>query len=281
MSSRKLGSIACMLVAFAGLDVAAQRAASIPPDITGAYERYGNIFGPRTEAQQKDPTIPPPNPPPPLKPEYLKQWQARVQAAREAEAKGQPLATGYTHCLPDGMPSMMAAMFPIEFLQSKGQVTVIEEAFTQIRRILLMTPEGHRRRRAGILRSLGRALGGRHAGGGYRRDQRGSSISERAALQTAANQGTDSPRCTQHLVERDHDGGPRHAREAVDRQVCLSTDAGLHAPRVHLRRQPRIRGRAGTAENSDRTTGPIELSTTEDQGHGGNSVLTIGHSRKF
>src|SRR6476661_8890934 len=141
MSARKLGSITCILVALARLDVAAQRGASNPPDITGAYERYGNIFGPRTEAQQKDPTIPPANPPPPLKPEYLKQWQARVQAAREAEAKGQPLATGYTHCLPDGMPSMMAAMFPIEFLQSKGQVTVIEEAFTQIRRILLDRPQ--------------------------------------------------------------------------------------------------------------------------------------------
>jgi hypothetical protein len=141
MSARKLGSITCILVALARLDVAAQRGASNPPDITGAYERYGNIFGPRTEAQQKDPTIPQPNPPPPLKPEYLKQWQARVQAAREAEAKGQPLATGYTHCLPDGMPSMMAAMFPIEFLQSKGQVTVIEEAFTQIRRILLDRPQ--------------------------------------------------------------------------------------------------------------------------------------------
>ena len=140
MSSRTFGSIACILVTLARLEVAAQRVAPNPPDITGAYERYGNIFGPRTEAQQKDPTIPPPNPPPPLKPEYLKQWQARVQAAREAEAKGQPLATGYTHCLPDGMPSMMAAMFPIEFLQSKGQVTVIEEAFTQIRRILLDRP---------------------------------------------------------------------------------------------------------------------------------------------
>jgi hypothetical protein len=141
MSSKKLGSILGFLVLLAPLDVAAQRVASSPPDITGAYERYGNIFGPRTEAQQKDPTIPPPNPPPPLKPEYLKQWQARVQAVREAEAKGQPLATGYTHCLPDGMPSMMAAMFPIEFLQSKGQVTVIEEAFTQVRRILLDRPQ--------------------------------------------------------------------------------------------------------------------------------------------
>ena len=141
MSSKMLGSIACFLALVAQLDLAAQRVASSPPDISGAYERYGNIFGQRTEAQQKDPTIPPPNPPPPLKPEYLKQWQARVQAAREAEAKGQPLATGYTHCLPDGMPSMMAAMFPIEFLQSKGQVTVIEEAFTQIRRILLDRPQ--------------------------------------------------------------------------------------------------------------------------------------------
>jgi hypothetical protein len=60
---------------------------------------------------------------------------------REAEAKGQPLATGYTHCLPDGMPSMMGAMFPIEFLQSRGQITVIEEAFTQVRRILLDRPQ--------------------------------------------------------------------------------------------------------------------------------------------
>jgi hypothetical protein len=91
--------------------------------------------------RQNDPTIPPRNPPPPLKPPYLKEWQARVQAAREADAKGQPLATGYTNCLPDGMPSMMGAMFPLEILQSRGQVTIIEEAFTQVRRILLDRPQ--------------------------------------------------------------------------------------------------------------------------------------------
>ncbi len=35
----------------------------------------------------------------------------------------------------------MNAMFPLEILQSRGQVTVIEEAFTQVRRILLDRPQ--------------------------------------------------------------------------------------------------------------------------------------------
>ncbi len=108
------------------------------PDITGSWERYG--FGAGRGGAQKE-FIPPPAMTPPLKPAYLKEWQTRVQAAREAEAKGQPLATNYTHCLPDGMPSMMAAIFPLEILQSKGQVTVIEEAYTQVRRILMDRPQ--------------------------------------------------------------------------------------------------------------------------------------------
>jgi hypothetical protein len=44
-------------------------------------------------------------------------------------------------CLPEGMPAMMGATFPLEILQSKGQVTIIEEAFTQVRRILLDQPQ--------------------------------------------------------------------------------------------------------------------------------------------
>src|SRR5262245_17941837 len=114
----------------------AQQAASTPvPDITGSWERYG--FGGGRGDPQAAALRPPPAPQPPLKPMYLKEYQARVQAAREADAKGQPLATGYTHCLPDGMPAMMAAMFPLEILQSRGQITIIEEAYTQVRRIAL------------------------------------------------------------------------------------------------------------------------------------------------
>jgi hypothetical protein len=71
----------------------------------------------------------------------MKEWQAKVQAAREADARGEPLAAGVVHCLPEGMPAMMGGPFPIEILQSKGQVTIIEEAYTQVRRILLDRPQ--------------------------------------------------------------------------------------------------------------------------------------------
>ena len=70
-----------------------------------------------------------------------KAWQDRIMAGRAADAKGEPLATNYTDCLPDGMPTMMGAMFPMEILQSRGQVTIIEEAFTQVRRILMDKPQ--------------------------------------------------------------------------------------------------------------------------------------------
>jgi hypothetical protein len=96
------------------------------PDISGSWERAP------AGGQQSQP---------PLKPEYRQQWQAKTQAIREAAAKGEPLADRATECLPEGMPAMMGATFPIEFLQSKGQVTVIEEAFTQVRRILLDKPQ--------------------------------------------------------------------------------------------------------------------------------------------
>jgi hypothetical protein len=106
-------------------DAPAQRpAAADVPDITGSWERA------------RDPSIPA-QPQPPLKAQYLKEWQAKMQAIREANAKGQPIAERVVMCLPDGMPGMMAGPFPMEVLQSKGQVTIIQEAYTQVRRILL------------------------------------------------------------------------------------------------------------------------------------------------
>ena len=119
---------------------AQQKAAPSHPDFSGSYERYGNVFGQPTPAQLADKTIPPRNPPAPLKPGPMKEYQDRLAAIREADRKGTPIATGYVSCLGDGMPSMMNAMFPIEFLVTKNQVTVIEEAFTQVRRILLDRP---------------------------------------------------------------------------------------------------------------------------------------------
>jgi hypothetical protein len=108
----------------------ATRGAAVP-DITGSWERL------QGRGQGAGVPMPPAPQPPPLKPEFLKQWQARQQAAREATAKGQPVGINWVNCLPDGMPGMMAGPFPMEVLQSRGQVTVIQESFTQVRRILL------------------------------------------------------------------------------------------------------------------------------------------------
>ena len=106
----------------------AQQSSGNVPDITGSWERT------------RDSSIPAPSQSP-LKPPYLKEWQAKMQALREASAKGQPIAERVVMCLPDGMPGMMAGPFPFEFLQTKGQVTIIQEAYTQVRRILLGCPQ--------------------------------------------------------------------------------------------------------------------------------------------
>ena len=64
-------------------------------------------------------------------------------AIREADARGEPLATSATFCLPQGMPSMMGGggPFPMEILVSEGQVTIIQEAYNQVRRIYLDRPQ--------------------------------------------------------------------------------------------------------------------------------------------
>ncbi len=118
-----VAAIICV-IAIADMDAFAQVASGSIPDITGSWERA------------RDASIPPQGQPA-LKPQYLKEWQAKQQAIREANAKGQPIAERVVACLPDGMPGMMGGPFPMEVLQSKGQVTIIQEAYTQVRRILL------------------------------------------------------------------------------------------------------------------------------------------------
>jgi hypothetical protein len=132
-----------VISAFAGaITLGAQQKAAQPPNISGAWERYGfNLGQPTADGQRRDGTIPPRSEQPVIKPAFQKEYQDRLNAIRDANAKGAPIASNYVDCLGDGMPLMMQAMFPIEFLQSPGQVTVIEEAFTQVRRIKLDQPQ--------------------------------------------------------------------------------------------------------------------------------------------
>ncbi|MEN9704491.1 MAG: hypothetical protein RLZZ393_370 [Pseudomonadota bacterium] len=104
-------------------------------DFSGTWDRY-----PLAIDAQRDATVvpPPPDiPAPPLKAEYKGAYDAEQKKIDDANKRGEPIATGYTHCIPDGMPAMMMAMFPMEVLQTPRQVTIIQEAYNQVRRIYL------------------------------------------------------------------------------------------------------------------------------------------------
>ena len=103
------------------------------PDLTGSWERYRGPAG--------DPTNPPPEAAPPLKGDLLVEWEERRAAAREADARGEPAASNVTHCIPDGVPSMMNGPFPFEIVQNATQINIAQEAYSQIRRIYLDKPQ--------------------------------------------------------------------------------------------------------------------------------------------
>jgi hypothetical protein len=113
------------------LSAAAQGAA--PPDLTGSWERYRGPAG--------DAANPPPEAPPPLKESYRAEFEARRAAQREADARGQPQASNVTHCIPDGVPSMMSGPFPFEIVQNATQINIAQEAYSQVRRIYLNKPQ--------------------------------------------------------------------------------------------------------------------------------------------
>jgi hypothetical protein len=72
--------------------------------------------------------------PPQLKGAYLQRYQ---KAKAEAEANhGEFARPGSSYCAPPGMPYQMGvAQYPMEFLFTPGRVTVLFEAWTQVRRI--------------------------------------------------------------------------------------------------------------------------------------------------
>jgi hypothetical protein len=107
--------------------------AATRPDFSGSWERYRGPAG--------DPQTPPAESSPPLRGQLLTEWQARQAASRAADARGEPIATGYVHCLPDGVPSMMSGPFPFEILQGHEQMNIAQEAYSQVRRIYFDKPQ--------------------------------------------------------------------------------------------------------------------------------------------
>jgi hypothetical protein len=77
-----------------------------------------------------------------LKPEYAKEYEAQRAADAEATRRGEPPPSAAVVCVPYGMPRMMAvASYPVEILETPGQVTIITEAFSEVRRVFLNQPQ--------------------------------------------------------------------------------------------------------------------------------------------
>ncbi len=113
-------------------------------DITGQWQRYPvytlGFTDPKDDPNKKmrtEPHVPPRMGPPPLKPVYMKEYEAMQKKEAEARAAGKPLNSQVVNCLPEGMPTMMGPTFPMEILQTRGMITIIEEAYTQVRHIYL------------------------------------------------------------------------------------------------------------------------------------------------
>ena len=76
-----------------------------------------------------------------FRPDYAAQYEAQQAAAAEATARGEPLPPE-SFCLPYGVPTMMSvAIYPVEIIQSPKQVTIIAEAFSEVRRVYMDEPQ--------------------------------------------------------------------------------------------------------------------------------------------
>lgn len=133
----KFGKIAL----FAALAVASPLATSASaeqaqePKIMGVWEMYPDPYS--GENANGFLELPVPGDGPKLKEPYASQWKA-VRDKRDAMLKaGTPMVDRSTQCLPEGMPMIMGAIFPLQILQTPGQVTVLAEFLTQTRRIHL------------------------------------------------------------------------------------------------------------------------------------------------
>lgn len=131
------------LLSLSSAAFAAQQKAAAIPDISGAWETIRDTK--RVIVDEKGGTRPQYQAPAlqqaRLRPEYQKAREERAKAAAEADARGEPIVGRTAQCQGSGMPHMMNGTFPTEIIQSKGQVTIIQEIYTQVRRIYLDKPQ--------------------------------------------------------------------------------------------------------------------------------------------
>jgi hypothetical protein len=125
------------MLMFASVPAFAQSGSQVVRGINGSWEAYPQRAAGLGSATRGSLPAPAPVPEPPLKPEHLSKWKADQTRDAELTKKGLPPVSSGMACLPEGMPGMMQSVFPMEVLETPGQVTIIQEAYNQVRRIYL------------------------------------------------------------------------------------------------------------------------------------------------
>ncbi|TWC22815.1 MULTISPECIES: hypothetical protein [unclassified Pseudomonas] len=124
--------VACMTFAGLSMAITPKQGATRAPDISGTWERTpDDWFGENPD----DPVHP--GGPMDLKEPYASQYADLKKKEAAANEAGTPLATTSARCLPEGMPVLMAALFPIQIIYDDKQVVVLGEYLQQVRRIFL------------------------------------------------------------------------------------------------------------------------------------------------
>ena len=104
-----------------------------PPDFTGVWARYPDPYG--AGPAPEDP--PAPGGDPHLREPYATQYKSYEARKKAADEAGKPLPSASTQCLPEGMPTIMGAVYNIQLLQTQQELVVLAEFLTQTRRIYL------------------------------------------------------------------------------------------------------------------------------------------------
>ena len=134
-------SVVLLLVALAVTTCARSEPVEVVHGINGSWESYparaAGLGADASAAATPPVPVPGPIPDPPLKPEYLGAWRDERARIAALTKQGLPPPSSGMACLPEGMPGMMQTTFPMEVLETPGQVTIIQEAFNQVRRIHL------------------------------------------------------------------------------------------------------------------------------------------------
>ena len=124
-----LASAAIAAPAAHAADATAKPAASSadPRDISGVWWTKGYDRRYRTLDGQL----------PPFTPAGKAEWDRHIAAEKE----GKPIADAPTRCLPHGIPRLMASPYPIQIIQSPGQVTFVHEVAHNLRLIYMDEPQ--------------------------------------------------------------------------------------------------------------------------------------------